>query len=212
MGAKGQKLTAEQRAKIGRGIHKHYEESRKERIGEPTHKKCAKCGKTKPVSEFSPRRQKLTSGSFSVSWHSPCKKCQAAKMSARRARLKAEGKLRDYEKRLREGRDKEKQRAYVRESKAKRRREEGRPVRASGKQPHHREGDFLETEPLALFLEGEMKERSFQAISEAAGINQRQLTTILAREYPTVSLRTVDRFLTGLGAPEALSILYPEDQ
>lgn len=133
-------------------------------------------------------------------------------MSARRARLKAEGKLRDYEKRLREGRDKEKQRAYVRESKAKRRREEGRPVRASGKQPHHREGDFLETEPLALFLEGEMKERSFQAISEAAGINQRQLTTILAREYPTVSLRTVDRFLTGLGAPEALSILYPEDQ
>lgn len=214
MGAKGQKLTAEQRAKIS-AARRRYLASLPAPVEDPTHKRCSKCGETKPLSEFHWSTRKPKGKQATRRPESACKVCKLAQNKETRERERLQGK--DAYARWTQWweRKRVKDPAYYqrflerkREREAIKRREEG--CRVLERPGQGGRGSLLATEPLALFLEDEMKGRSFQAISEAAGINQRQLTTILSREYPTVSLRTVDRFLTGLGAPEALSILYPE--
>lgn len=228
MAAKGQKLTAEQRAKIGEGIHRSYEKARRSWVGSPTHKHCQRCDETKPLHEFSLRKQRLVSGELSIGAHHPCKKCVAKRGKDRRERLKKEGKLKAFEKRQRERRDKDKQRAYVRESKAKRRREEGRPVRGPRKKQALHAGQPLNVQPLIGLLEkelpllaqarnaangreeGEFASDGSGALAELSGVSPRRLYSLLHGKQEVVALSTVDKILVGLGLPHMLPILYPE--
>lgn len=214
MGAKGKKLSNETKQRISQARKRQYRESLELRLAEPDRKRCSKCAKIKPVAEFYLRKYKLKSGSRKGP-ESACKACTNKQNRRWRERKKAEGvdmtALWRKSNAARESAERKKARlARRRELQALKRREEGCRVLGSRYPQRPNEGEYLEIEPLALFLEREMEIRSFEAISEAAASNQRQLSGILAREYKTVSLRVVDEFLSGLGVPHELHTLYPE--
>lgn len=68
----------------------------------------------------------------------------------------------------------------------------------------------LPTPPLAGLVERAIKERGYPAVEAATGLHQRRLSSLRRCEHPTVTLRVVDKVLTGLGCPELLPILYPD--
>lgn len=189
-----------------------------ERKLEPDFKRCSKCGKVKPVAAFSVVRRKLKCGLTTIRPLPSCKRCKAAEVKARRQREQDEGidvaaRQRDYNAK----RDPAKTRTYHREWSRAKRREEGRPERG----PYRRRdggrdaGDEarkirMPTAPLAEFVARAIEERGFPAVEAATGLHQRRLSSLRRCEHPTVTLRVVDKVLTGLGCPELLPILYPD--
>lgn len=207
----GQKrLTAAHRRKLSEAAKARHLRNLELKVAEPDRKHCAKCKRWLPVESFYVRRKKVKSGVVSERPESWCKKCTSDTQKARYERQKAEGldfkaRRKGYEAKG----DTEARRARRREQETTRRRRLGMKVRTTWVQ-HPREGDFLDVEPLALFLEKELEVRNGPAISAAAGVHERKLTSILRRESKVIGLGTIDKFLSGLGVPHELPRLYPE--
>lgn len=190
-----------------------YREQAAMPIAELDRKPCSKCKEVRPIEDFYVRKAKLKSGGYVKRPESWCKECTKRIHKERMAKKGREGidlatLRKGYE--AKENRERRLQRK--REWGATRRREEGRPVSKRSLKPHPREGVYLPTKPLSTFLRKEVDGRGFQAVSEAVGLSERRLSSILACEYPNVTLQVVDRFLSALGVPHELPILYPEDQ
>jgi hypothetical protein len=209
MARRGERLSAETRAKISEALIRNFKSSLRERIAEPLTKRCARCNKVKSVEEFTQVRHKLKSGLVAVHPHSPCKKCKAEQTKAYRERLAAEGvDLRARQRRYEANEDVEKRRRRRREWAAAKRREEGKPVRG----PYKRNASStpqVSTRPIARFLRGRLENESKADISALTGVEVRRLFSIQQEEYPSVSLEIVDALLTGLGCPDELQALYP---
>lgn len=232
---RGQKRSAESKANISAGLVAFYERERAARLREPDKKRCCACETWKPLTDFSPSREKLRSGRISIRPASRCKKCAAAAGRAYRAKLKAAGvDMAARDKRYNETRDKKKVKQRAREQGMFQRREEGKPTTGGWKKYRHNgeletgqkaQANGVHIEPLASFLEGEVQREDAELdtahanamadtarglIAKRCGVPVRRLYSILTREYPTISLDIADRIFTGLGCPEQLQVLYPD--
>jgi len=207
MAAKGEKLSAEIRAKISKALIERFRATLNGHVEEPQFKRCIRCGETKPVAAFYHVRRSLKSGIVAVYPASPCKACKGVEEKARRDRLRAEGKP------VLRGREKASARRLTRrrENATARRRAEGIPPR-NFKTPRQ-DGGWerpLPSLPLREFLEKELAVQSLGTISAASGIPPRTIFAYLHGERATVTLRVVDQILHGLGKPEEMSRLYPD--
>lgn len=197
------------------------------RQGEPTHKRCSKCLRTKPVADFYQRKVKRKSGFVHVYAESSCKDCFKAQQKGIREARRDTG-FDEYERWKRwwagaSSEQKAKTRELDREKQAAYRRRQGLPARGSrrGTRPPT-EGSRLDAAPLiallneALGLNGEpviangATSKGLGRLAEKSHVNPRRLHEILHGNQECVSLSVVDRLLVGLGLPHMLPILYPE--
>lgn len=211
MAQRGERLSAQQRRRLSQLAIERHMRNLKLLEGEPSSKRCNKCGNTKPLTEFYKFKRKLASGIIASYPQSRCKKCDIVIRKRNWERQKANGvDVAALKRRYEANEDPERRRQRWRENQAILRRKAGRSVQPRVTQ-RPAEGAYLDIEPLALFLERELEIRTGPTISAASGIDERRLTSILRREYKTVSLRLVDSLLSGLGVPHELPILYPEE-
>lgn len=184
------------------------------RLGEPTHKLCTKCRLMKPIHLFTMRKRTLASGEVRQYPAGECKKCASERAAEHREKLAEEGKLREREREYNSRRDPEQVREYNRVYQAEQRRKEGVPVRGPWKKyrQENRGGELIDVTPLAEFLEEQVHRHGRSAVCLAIGLSKRRLFDIIERTYPTIELQNADRLLIGLGYPEQLAILYPEEE
>lgn len=218
MAKRGERLSPEVRAKISDAQRARHRRVLEERTVEPEFKRCSKCREIKPVASFTTVRRKLKCGLTVVRPLPSCKRCKADEVAARRQREREEGiDVAARQRRYYATRDKTKARAYAREWGRAKRREEGRPERGPYRRKDGRKDASddaktvrMPTAPLAALLEAAVQERGYPAIEAATGLHARRLSSVLRCEYPTVTLRVIDKVLTGLGCPEQMPILYPD--
>lgn len=230
MGAKGHKLSAETKRKIGAKTSERYRRARLEAIAEPDCKRCSKCEATKPLEEFHIRRYKIKNG-WREGPEARCKACKYVDYKRWKARKREEGVdlyalwLR-YNRKGKTKARKATRATQARERRAVKRREEGRPIRPRPAQPYA-EGKRLSAAPLVALLEAELprlaqerndcnKPGNFESngtgiLGEASGVDPRRIYGLLHGQQEQVALSVVDRLLCGLGMPHMLPILYPED-
>lgn len=218
MGAKGQRLTATQRAKIS-AARKRYLASLPAPVADSTHKRCSKCGTTKPLSEFHWSTRKPKGRQATRRPESACKVCKLAQNKETRERERREG--RDAYARWTQWweRKRAEDPAYYQQFLAKKREREVTLRREQGARPmpgHYRkrlaaEGERLPAGPLVDLLNQELNASSPRLLAEQSGVDQRRIYGLLHGEYEQVSLSVVDRLLHGLGLPHMLPILYPEE-
>lgn len=211
MAAKGTKLTAAQRKKVSEGkrrqLRKAYEARKPE--NEPTEKRCSRCGINKPMARFRIYKRKRKSGYTTVAPRSQCRHCEEEIFDKWRAERKADGTWPGYEKRKQEKiRATGKRREYQREWAAAKRRQMG--IKGNGHRPKNGKVE-VPVGPIKAFLAKEMESRDRQAIIAASGLPERRLYSIEQGECKHVFLATVDALLTGLGCPEEMHFLYPEE-
>lgn len=203
-------LSAETKAKISATHIERFKQSLSERVEEPTHKRCARCKENKRVDEFTQVKRTLRSGLIAVFPHSPCKKCKAAKVKRRKERLQAEGvDIRALQRGYEANEDPERRKQRRREAEAVKRHKQG--IEARGPYKHEGGAQKLPYGPIAAFLEDALAIHRMGQIAELTETSGRRLFAILNGEVERVSLRTVDRILTGLSCPEALHDLYPAE-
>jgi Ni,Fe-hydrogenase I large subunit len=202
-------LTQAHKDAISRGQIERYKRGRETHVDEPTHKRCTKCGVTKPRYEFCMRKRKLACGEVHEYPAGECMECAAARAAAYRAKLLEEGKLREREHAWNSKRDAEHKREYNREYGAARRRAEGMKARGPWKKYRERgRGRKLEIGPLSRFLAG--LNGGVGALARRTGEHERLIYRIVNQKQKTVSTEVADRILHALGMPDQLSVLYPE--
>lgn len=214
MPRKGEPMSAEEKATLSEAKIQRFLASLETRVSEPDHRRCARCGETKPVAAFSPTRKRLASGFIATYPDTWCKSCRAQDAKARHDRMKAEDPdaLRRRRRRYYENGDAARRRQYAREYGAAQRREKGVPVKGGWlKYRKKPAGPFLAVEPIAKLLEAELEGgEDLATISAAANLSERRLLAIRKGETPTVTLKTIDAILHGLGKPEEMHRLYPD--
>jgi hypothetical protein len=216
MPRKGEPLPKKTRARLSAALRKSFREyvAGLDPATFPTTKRCTKCGEVKPISAFSVRRFPLKSGFIAIRPLPSCKPCKAREVKERRERRMAEGVdvaaiQRVYNaRRLRTPEIRE----YHREWSAIRRRKEGVVERGPNAKTPEGRGKSLPLEPIAKLLREEVKRRgNVQIVAAACGLNPRRINGICREEEKGVTLRVIDAILTGLGMPEELPRLYPEE-
>lgn len=198
-----------ERKKISDGRRRAILAELRERTEEPQSKRCSLCRETKSIDLFYTRRVKLKSDALVQRADSWCKACTRARQKKYRAK-EAKRSWAEY----RAGLKGHKLERYLEKQRARSaayRRKNGSPVGKPRIPPKQtRWGGRVSGEPLALFLES--LERGPIQLSRQCGVDERRIVSILGRETKTISLRNVDRILTGLDYAEELNTLYPPKQ
>lgn len=178
-----------------------------------THKVCSKCGETKPVSDFSTRREKRKCGLVYVFPEPRCKECRRVQHGEWEERKRAEGvDLAAYQRKIyanlpqsSHARRRERQREWT----AAKRRQEGKPPRRF-KKNHPEAGKRVPVGPLAAFLADRVKAGESKAqIAVATDIDERTIFAIMEGERKQVLFAVADRLFTGLGCQGEMQVLYP---
>jgi len=222
MACKGERLSKAQRKKLSRLAIERYKRVRGEEAqGEPTHKRCNKCGELKTLEDFYWFKRKLASGEVTRYPQSRCKECDVEVRKRNWERLRAEGvDLAALKRRYEANEDQSRRRQRWRENQAILRRKQGRRAKERPAALPRR-GETLPLKPIVELLESKLDldvenanqfaSKGLAALGEQSGISQRRIWGILHGEYKRVSLSTVDKLLHGLGLQHMLPILYPEE-
>lgn len=180
-------------------------------VAQPEFKVCAKCGGApKPVDAFYYKRRKLKSGGELLYPDSRCKECRKAERKEHYQKLVQELGTAEINRRKRS--NVQWLRTYRRERSTIERRERGVAPR-NFSAPRKREGsrNGLPSGPLAEFLKTEAASRSVPTIAAAVGVDASRIESLMDEEFSTVTLAVVDKVLHGLGCPEEIHFLYPEE-
>lgn len=191
MPPKGTKHSFASRQKMSESTLRHFAE-RQNGDGE---KECTKCGHSKPLEDFPRRKYQLLDGTVRLTRQARCQACQTEYQGIWWARKEAEGVADELKQTYR--------------SRRKRPPYKPRPARKA-KKPKPKRVE-LPVGPIAEILERELEQNDQTRIAEATGISVTCLYTIRKRKKATVGLATVDAILTGLGLPEEMHFLYPEE-
>lgn len=218
MAKRGEKLSEETKRKISKAAKARFLQTQPSERDWTEEKLCTKCEKEKPLGEFYRCKKARKSGGFSVYPHPACKACKRQEAKQRHERMREEGiDMKAFFRQRYEKEDPDRRRERQREYAAIQRRKAGQKVIGPRKKQKPNQGELVAIEPIARFLEQEIKElekndqSARSVISERTGVHLRRIYGILGREEDRVSLRVVDKLLTGLGCPHELHLLYPLD-
>jgi hypothetical protein len=180
-----------------------------------THKRCTKCGKVKPVAEFSIRRDKLKCGLVRVRPEASCRRCCAERAKRNEEIRRVEGREDSVERKRRwraklTPAQKAVRRRKERERQAVKRREDGIPPRNFKNLPWSAsEKARVPTEPASVLLEVLLETHTKKEIAAISGVDQRELRRIEVLEIPSIHIKQVDELLIAFGRQGELEDLYP---
>lgn len=216
---RGRKLSPEHRANQSKGQIERYRRGREQEVDQPTEKRCTKCKKMKPVPDgYVMRKRKLATGEIRHYAAGECKECGKKRAAAWRAKMKAEGKMTEIDRRHKRtyiNKDPDRYRRMQREAGAAQRRKAGVPEKGPWRKYRNEngKGGKLPLGPIQEWLVEQAKIHEITSIAAATGVSDRQIRRIITGKdgdgpVKSVSVDLADKIFHGLGATEEMAILY----
>ena len=197
----GYKLSTIARQHQSEGIRRYWREWLVQKSPPPTHKRCNKCGETKPLDEFTTKRRILKStGEYTYDRMSRCKLCENQRTNAWYHSLSAE-ETKELQLRQRAARDPDKQREYARDYQ---RRKRGQPI----VDPAIERMPYVDPAPFVKWWISLNGDRPSDEV--LGGKLSRVVNRMTFEGQKRVRLDTIYDLCTAVDRPEMAKVLYPD--